>query len=653
MNIEVKHKPGGGATVLAPLTAFLALVGSVSLIATGELNPMMLLPGIAMFPGYYRHFRGEPPAPQWAVAGLSVAAICVLLFDAVVISGDFFLAIAHMTLLFQSLKSFDLKEPWDYLQVFFMSMLQLIMASELTHSLVFGVVFTVFLVALVATSVVSHFVKEGTLRKVRARRPIAVISIISLLLTVLFFITIPRTGSSMWSRKSSSGIKTVGFSGSVDFGSFGSVLDDRTVVMRAEMSGVRLPLYWRGVALDHFDGTSWSSTFTGRSTIWKRKGLFKVSLKQHVTEQRIVIEPTDTDVIFGLGEPLSIKAGGKMIRTDGQGAIFHRAKKDRRFFYTVRSGPIEGMIVTNKSRYLQLPKGMQVVHALADEVAGEETDKLKQAKLIEDYLLSNFTYTLTTYPPPEGMNPIEDFLLNTKKGYCEHFSTAMVLMLRARGVPSRVVTGYMGGDENAFGGYVLVRQSNAHSWVEAAIDGVWQRFDPTPPNLSLGFPRIAMYVDSLRMKWYRYVVGYSFEDQSRLVGMLRLGINRTWNVPGVSKGARWFAVVAGLSVLTVSAWFFLRRTRRGAYGREAALYLRFRGRVKRLGGRVGQCSTPEEVLREALRLGFGEGTRRFIKMYEEVRFGGVKLADAQRRQYQRLSTLQPHSPTRGTKTHAV
>src|SRR5512134_827696 len=145
------------------ITAILALTGCLSLLITGEVNLLMCLGGLTLFPGYYRFFKGYPQASKRAGAILAQAALLVFLADASIISGDVFLAVAHMTITFQGIKSFDLKEPWDHLQVYFMSLLQLIIASELTRALAFGVIFIVFMILLVTAMVFSHFLKEGAL----------------------------------------------------------------------------------------------------------------------------------------------------------------------------------------------------------------------------------------------------------------------------------------------------------------------------------------------------------------------------------------------------------------------------------------------------------------------------------------------------------
>src|SRR4029078_7478890 len=88
-----------------------------------------------------------------------------------------------------------------------------------------------------------------------------------------------------------------------------------------------------------------------------------------------------------------------------------------------------------------------------------------------------FFYTLA--PPLLEEDPVDTFLFDTRRGFCEHYASAFVVMLRAAGISARVVTAYQGGEINPRGGYMIVRQSDAHAWAEAIVDGHWQRFDPT------------------------------------------------------------------------------------------------------------------------------------------------------------------------------
>jgi transglutaminase-like putative cysteine protease len=611
------------------VTASIALTGSISLFLTGELNPVFSLPGLAMIPGYYRHIKGRRQAPGWAVGGLSALTLLIMIFDSVVISGDFFIAVAHMTVFFQAIKSFDLKEPWDPLQVYFMALLQLVMISELSLSLWVGVAFLAFLLMLLSAIVLAHFLKEGSLRMVSVRRPILFVSAAALILTFVFFITIPRFKGGMFGRKTSTAIKTVGFSEEVNFGSFGRVLENPTIVMRIELSGRKQPLYWRGLSLDRFDGSSWRDSIKQRRRIPRHLDRYIINdagKKGEYTEQRIILEPMDTEVIFGLGGISAVKARGSRVAVDSAGSVFLLGKNKRRISYTAFSIPYLWMNKGNISPYLQLPEGISPkIASLSREVTVAVDDDTDKVRRIEKYLMDNYEYSLKVDRPPAGVIPIEDFLFYSRKGFCEHYATAMVLMLRSLGIPSRIVTGYAGGEVNSYGDYVILRQKNAHSWVEAFVNGMWMRFDPTPKLLPSDTPLASLFLDSLRMKWLRYVVGFSSLDQIRILRSFTMPVLSApdmgiYRVDFTLRPLYVLFVVAAL----VPVVLFGRRISFKRYSAETRAYLKFRKMIRRKGGSVGASSTPAEVKREALRLHMDKDTvREFIDKYEAVRFGGL------------------------------
>lgn len=621
------------------ITALIALTGSISLFMTGELNSIFIIPGLAMIPGYYRHIRGRAQAPRWVIGSLSALTLLIVIFDTAVMSGDFFIAVAHMTLIFQAIKSFDLKEPWDPLQVYFMSLLQLVMISELSLSLWVGVAFLAFLLMLLSAIVLTHFIKEGSLRRVNIRRPIFFVSAAALILTFVFFIAIPRFKGGMYGRKSSTAIKTVGFSDEVNFGSFGKVLENPTIVMRVELSGERQPLYWRGLSLDKFDGYSWRDSLKRRKRIWRRKDRYIISDvegKGEYTEQRIILEPMDTDVIFGLGGISVVKAREKRLIVDSAGSVFLPGKNNRRVSYTAYSLPhlwrSKGNLWLSRGDllpYLQIPEGLSSeIAVLTHEVTTDIDNDIEKVRRIERHLRDNYEYSLKVAPPPAGIIPIEDFLFFSRKGFCEHFATAMVLMLRSLDIPARMVTGYAGGEVNSYGDYVILRQKNAHSWVEAAVNGMWMRFDPTPKSLQRSTPFASLYLDSLRMKWLRYVVGFSSNDQIQILHSFTMPVLSAPDIGiyRINFTLRPLYMILAIALL-VPIILLGRRINLKRHPAETRAYLRFRKMVRRKGGRVQESSTPTEVMCEALRLHMDkDAVRDFIDRYETVRFGGLHRA---------------------------
>lgn len=618
------------------LTAFLGFTGSIGLVLTGEINPIMATGGMAIIPGYYRFLKGGRAAPGWVIGMCSALTLAVFLFDSLV-SGDFFIAVAHLTITFQAIKSYDLKEPWDHLQVYFVSLLQMVIASELSQSLLFGVVFILFLVALVAAMVFSHFVKERHEGGVGLLKPIMMISLLSLASTVVLFIALPRKTYTFMGKSHVKGMRTSGFSDRVNFGSMGEIKLDPSVVMRIELGrDLSPPYYWRGMTLDYFDGRLWQNTAHDRYGTVKVGDEYVIGSydKGSAVEQRIYLEPIDSDIIFGLTEIRGIKVDSFLVRADHADALFLSRKAARSALYTVYSIVRSAVPGVRDSRYLQLPPGLERVQHLARNVTAKGRTDRERAVLIERYLKENYSYSLAVSSPREGIDPVTDFLFYAKKGFCEHYATSMVLMLRGLGIPSRIVNGFYGGERNQYGGYIIVRQSDAHSWVEALIDDKWTRFDPTPAVSSRRLTAVTLFLDSLKMNWERYVVGFRGEDQRTILKSLTALF--VYPAAYVMKAGKmrdlWYLVPSSL-LLFCLIYVIRRAMGQKRYGVVSQKYVDLRKAIAGAGVTVPFSVTPGEVVSKARGLPVEGEVREFIRLYEEHRFGQKRMGPDDRKRY--------------------
>jgi len=178
-----------------------------------------------------------------------------------------------------------------------------------------------------------------------------------------------------------------------------------------------------------------------------------------------------------------------------------------------------------RDRYLQLPELSQRVVELAQQVAKTATTPYNKTVAIQQHLINGYRYSLDTGTELSA-RPIEDFLFTRKTGYCEHYATAMVLMLRSLGIPARLVTGFLATEWNDFGQYYTVRQQDAHAWVEVYYPhSGWVTMDPTPSlaatPLTSGWGRLQRIGESLRLQWDRLFIRYSARDQLAVVHSLR------------------------------------------------------------------------------------------------------------------------------------
>jgi hypothetical protein len=282
-----------------------------------------------------------------------------------------------------------------------------------------------------------------------------------------------------------------------------------------------------------------------------------------------------------------------------------------------------------------------------------------EARAIESHLRDNYQYSLDL--KAGGPDPLSDFLFHVRSGHCEYFSTAMAVMLRTRGIASRVVNGFLPGEYNEASSAYTVRQSDAHSWVEVYFPQTnsWVTFDPTPPagrtaRVRTGLAaQLSKYGEALELMWFQYVVGYDKQEQHSLAASLRkelLDLRRSSsNTFDRARGA-WPSIlrtilfsVVGLSALILIA-VVARRVRQFGWRRglrvwrpatessRVDFYERLIGLLERQGIKRESYETPLEF---ASSVGLNEA-RAITKAYNRVRFGEETLSVSERKQIEQL-----------------
>jgi protein-glutamine gamma-glutamyltransferase len=403
--------------------------------------------------------------------------------------------------------------------------------------------------------------------------------------SVLFFF-FPRFNAGYLGRASFSPTLMTGFSDNVELGQIGEIKKNSQVVMRVQ-TGRPIGydrLRWRGVALSNFDGKRWTALEHGaQSLVPGADGWIYLTDQSNPVDSKapgfyytVYLEPLATDAIFVPGHPVSVKGnfsgeGGtsfyalrrSYILRDAMDSLmnpFHNYSAMRYNGFSrlpalnvakLRAAPTEYPQEIS-SVFLQLPNLDPRIPVFAKEITKDAKTPFDQALAIESHLRNHFTYTLNLVGKT-GEDPLANFLFVTKAGHCEYYASAMAIMLRTLGIPSREVNGFLPGDYNDLGGDYIVRASDAHSWVEAYFpENGWVVFDPTPAaagSESGILTRLGRYVDWVEITWSEWVVGYDFAHQLAMAQNLQQ-TSRSWG----ANMREWFAKKEDAARLRLRGW---------------------------------------------------------------------------------------------------
>jgi hypothetical protein len=338
-------------------------------------------------------------------------------------------------------------------------------------------------------------------------------------LLLLFFPLMPRTQLPLWRFLAPPVTRTTGYADSVEPGSQNSIAETRTLAFRAEMPRqAQSRLYWRGTVFNRTDGLKW--TRAGRIPAER------LDLTGRPVAQIIYPEPSTAHTLIALDRPVALAQ--QRIKRSPDGVFELIGSAGKRLSYTADSltgGLVAQRNAIDRQFYLQLPEQLPLrVKQLATEIVRAGKDDRDRVTFLEGYF-RNGGYRYATRGLATGDKALEQFLFDKKQGHCEFFASSFALLLRAAGVPCRLVGGYLGGEYSELGSYYLVTDDKAHVWVEVYIKGSgWERIDPSSFAVNAGeiwsasgsrslLLRISMVLDSFNHEWNRSVIAYDFEQQ--------------------------------------------------------------------------------------------------------------------------------------------
>lgn len=460
----------------------------------------------------------------------------------------------------------------------------------------------------------------------------------SVVIALMIFLLAPRAARAVFRHVTPLRSRVTVFAGTVELGRYGEIKRRSRPVLhvRTFTGDGRLPLLkWRGAVLGAFDGERWTPFPEPGVAAYPEQGLIQlVSNDQRWRFGRrvsyeVTIDGLAGETLFVAGIPEFVQMPSGFVRRLSTGAL----RADGPVFDGLRYGvysfledaaaapaPPQSLDWEARQRYLELPKLDPRIGALADQ--------LRSPAAIERYLRTKLTYSLDPIDERPA-DPLAHFLFEKRAGHCEYFASAMAVMLRSRGVPSRVVTGFQGGVWNPHSQRLVLRTSDAHAWVEAWFDGLgWVTFDPTPADLGEAetmWTRAALWLDAIDTAWRDWVVGYSTEQQLALVGRLgQVRVSLDWPSAAWLQ-ARWL-MIAAAAMSIAAVWLAVRRWRwrrkPTAQSEAGTLYLQFLERLRRRGFEKPAWMTPLEFTEHLPDAVWAAAARRLTSHYYAARFRG-------------------------------
>ena len=538
----------------------LVLTGFGTLASTGGLDlPVVVVVGCALLiRGYQLITHREAAIPERWTTYLTLLYICFYFVDYFLLSGSFLVATVHLVLFGMVMRLFSLQRPRDHFMLAVLSFLMVLAAAVLTVDSVFLFSFAGFLLVAVITFVLMemrHSVAEdhGHAQEAKDTAPyrrmanvlMATAPLLMLMILAggsLIFFVLPRVSSRYLSAYAPGNDLATGFSDRVQLGRIGQIQQSSAVVMHIQIENDMEGAYdlkWRGVALSLFDGKVWSNPFAQRDVRRSVNGSYRLgavgdksgapSITGRIIHYRVLMEPLGTNVFFLADKPENLSGNFRQVTTDAGGAAYNLDADHPINRYEGDSELTEpdaaelrlaaSTVPGNMEEYLRLPPLDIRISNLAQEITASAPNNYDKATAVERYLRTHFGYTLEL-PRTTQRDPLAYFLFERKKGHCEYFASSMAVMLRALHIPSRIVTGFRGGEFNDLTGQYVVRASNAHSWVEAYFPGSgWVSFDPTPGGsleTHSGWSRMMLYVDAAASFWREWIINYDMSHQRTL-----------------------------------------------------------------------------------------------------------------------------------------
>jgi transglutaminase-like putative cysteine protease len=556
-------------------------------------------------------------------------------------------------LLLMALKLLEMRARRDIFVVIFLAFFILLTQFLYGQDLPVAAITVAAVVALFFV-LVSVNLDDVDLPAMRKLRLVGITLLKALPLAAALFLLFPRITGPLWGMPGESREGKTGLSNSMSPGSISQLLESDAVVFRARFDNA-VPandkLYWRGPVFGSFNGRSWTALNR------RPAGVSAPSVEgepRSAVNYEVTLEPHKRDWLFALDIPAALPALESLqarltpeMQLLATGLVTERLRYDMRSYTGYRLGARASELELQD--WLELPRGfnpraIQFAAELRSRVVpAAATQRLSHDSQLVNAVLDHFRrgeFSYTVSPPPLGRHSVDEFLFDTRLGFCEHYASAFVFLVRALDVPARVVTGYQGGELNPVDGFMTVRQADAHAWTEVWLSGRgWVRVDPTavvaPFRIERGSAELARqasgalqglgtdfsWMRSLRYNWEavqngwnQWVISYSQESQRALIQ--RLGL-----APSLDN----VALVLALVMAALLAWLAIVSMRpQTAHDPLGASFQLLRDRLEHAGVAASVSCGPRELYVRSKRALVDDDVkqvRRLLSRYERLRYG--------------------------------
>jgi len=510
-------------------------------------------------------YSSDPLPKRWLLMLLTFAGTAGIIIEFRTLFGRE--AGVTLLMLLAALKLMELRAARDAMVVIYLACFIIITNFFYSQSIPTALYLLVTLIVIVTTWI--HLQAQSIALKPRLRIA-AILLMQAIPLMLILFVLFPRVEGPLWGLPQDA-YASSGLDEEMSPGSLSRLSLSDAVAFRVSYTGKipsRNQMYWRGPVLWEFNGRAWTP---GRTTLTKTPEF--TGLDQQI-DYTVTLEPHNKKWLFALDMPDNISVPAT-ISYDFR--LLNKEPVNKRLRYVARSNLVYRANLQEAAqqikRALKLPMQFNPrAQQLAAGWRGAGKDDAEIVRIALSYFRQQgFQYTLE--PPLLGFNSVDDFLFEARQGFCEHYASSFVFLMRAANVPARVVTGYLGGEFNDYGNYYIVRQSDAHAWAEVWLAGQgWVRVDPTgaiaparlqgslsaslPDNAALPFmPQwlrdLRLNWDTLANQWNQWVLGYDSERQFAF--LTRLGMESiTWQKIALN-------MMAGVGlVIALFALFMLR-----------------------------------------------------------------------------------------------